>query len=264
MTEEQQMTTERAALVTGASRGIGRAIALALAEKGWAVGVNYRKSEDAAAEAVREIEEKGGSATAMQANVATADGRRSLVDGMMEEFGRIDMLVNNAGMAPRERKDILETSEESYDELMAVNLKSAFFLTQSVARLMIEAVEAGEARAPKIVNIGSLSSYAASTSRPEYCISKAGLSMVTKLFADRLAEHGINVYEIRPGIIRTDMTEPVQDKYTRRIEEGLTPIRRWGTPEDVAKAVTALADGALAFSTGEVINVDGGFHIPRL
>ncbi|MEA3345143.1 MAG: SDR family oxidoreductase [Chloroflexota bacterium] len=160
--------------------------------------------------------------------------------------------------------DILETSEASYDEVMAVNLKGPFFLTQRVAKEMIKLLEQGVIEQPKIVNIGSLSAYASSPDRGEYCISKAGVAMMTALYADRLAEHGINVYEVRPGIIETDMIRVVKEKYDRLIEEGLTPIRRWGQPDDIARAVVALAEGYLPFSTGEVINVDGGFHLRRL
>lgn len=261
---EKKTEDDRTALVTGASRGIGRAIALALAERGWKLGVNYRSSEQAANRTVADAEHRGTDAIAIQADVSEERDRHKLVDVMAERYSHIDMLVNNAGMAPRERCDMLETSEQSYEEVMSVNLKGPFFLTQRVARAMIESLEGGRSSEPKIVNIGSLSSYAASPNRPEYCISKAGLSMVTELFADRLAEFGINVYEIRPGIIETDMTEPVSDKYDRMFREGLTPISRWGKPEEVAKAVVTIAEGHLPYSTGEVINVDGGFHIPRL
>ena len=253
-----------AALVTGSSRGIGRAIALALAERGWNLGINYHSSERAAASTVEQAEEYGVDALPIQADVADEMGRHKLVDSMAERFGHVDLLVNNSGIAPTERRDVLETSEDSYDRVMSVNLKGPFFLTQMVARAMIESLETGRTTSPKIINIGSLSAYASSTNRGEYCISKAGLTMVTKLFADRLAEHGINVYEVRPGIIQTDMTKPVSDKYDRLFREGLTPLSRWGQPEDVAKAVVALADGRLPYSTGEVINVDGGFHMPRL
>jgi NAD(P)-dependent dehydrogenase (short-subunit alcohol dehydrogenase family) len=167
-------------------------------------------------------------------------------------------------MAPRQRSDILQTSEESYNEVMNVNLKGPFFLTQRVANAMIELLEAGVIERPIIVNIGSISTYTSSPNRAEYCISKAGVGMMTALFADRLAEYGINVYEIRPGIIKTDMTSVVQAKYDQLIAEGLTPIRRWGQPEDIGRAVVAIAEGLLPFSTGEVINVDGGFHLHRL
>lgn len=255
---------DRVALVTGAGRGIGRGIALALAERGWAVVINYRSNAAAATETVRLAEEAGGRGLAVQADVADASDRERLVAETLERFGRIDLLINNAGIAPRQRLDILETNEESYNEVMAVNLKGPFFLTQLVANAMIELIEAGVIERPKIVNIGSLSAYTSSTSRGEYCLSKAGVAMMTTLFADRLAEYDINVYEVRPGIVETDMTSVVKAKYDRMIGDGLTPIRRWGQPEDVGRAVVAIAEGALPFSTGEVINVDGGFHLRRL
>lgn len=258
------MSDERTALITGASRGIGRGIALALAESGWSIVVNYHTNAEAAAETARSVEDAGAAAVAVQADVADAEDRDRMVGVTLEAYGRIDLLVNNAGMAPRQRVDILGTSEASYDEVMAVNLKGPFFLTQRVANEMIELLESGAIERPKIVNIGSLSAYASSPSRPEYCLSKAGVAMMTALYADRLAEYGINVYEMRPGIVETDMTRVVKDKYDRLIAEGLTPIRRWGQPSDVGRAVVAVAEGYLPFSTGEVINVDGGFHLQRL
>jgi NAD(P)-dependent dehydrogenase (short-subunit alcohol dehydrogenase family) len=175
------------------------------------------------------------------------------------------LLVNNAGMGPRQRVDMLQVGEASYDEVMTTNLKGPFFLTQMVSNTMIRLLKEEKISSPKIVNIGSISAYTSSPARAEYCISKAGLGMMTLLFADRLAEYGINVYELRPGIIETDLTSVVKDKYDRLIlEEGITPIRRWGQPEDIGKAVVAIAEGLLPFSTGEIINVDGGFHISRL
>ena len=183
-----------------------------------------------------------------------------MVAQTLAAFARIDLLVNNAGMAPRERMDLLEMTEASYDEVMTTNLKGPFFLTQLVARRMIE-LKIGQAR---IINIGSLSAYTSSVNRGEYCLSKAGMGMMTALFADRLAGCGINVYEVRPGIVRTDMTGAVREKYDHMIAEGLMPIARWGEPEDVARAVVAIAKGCLPFTTGEVINVDGGFHLRRL
>ena len=254
---------EPVALVTGGSRGIGRSIALALAGAGWSVVINYRSAGTAAQEVAAAAHDLGVQAVAVQADVGDAADRRRLVQTALD-IGRLDVLVNNAGMAPRQRADLLEMGEASYDEVMNTNLRGPFFLTQAVAHAMIRQVQAGVAAAPKIINIGSLSAYAGSVNRGEYCISKAGVAMMTALFADRLAEYGINVYEIRPGIIATDMTSVVQDKYDRLIAEGLTPIRRWGRPEDVARAVVAVAEGALPFSTGEVINVDGGFHLRRL
>ncbi len=259
---------QRAALVTGASRGIGRAIALALGARGWAVIVNYRGSAEAAAEVTAAIESSGGRACAVQADISRADDRERVVLAALEAYGRIDLLVNNAGMAPRQRVDLLDLGEDSYDEIMAVNLKGPFFLTQRVAHQMIAQVQAASAgdapTPPRIITIGSISAYTSSTNRAEYCLSKAGIGMMTRLFADRLAEFGICVYEVRPGIIATDMTSAVTEKYDRLIADGLTPIRRWGQPDDVARAVVALAEGALPFSTGEVINVDGGFHLRRL
>jgi 3-oxoacyl-[acyl-carrier protein] reductase len=250
----------RSALVTGASRGIGRAIAMALGKQGFAVAVNYVRNADAADEVVRAITSTGGKASAVCGDVASADARREMVEQTLAAHGQIDLLVNNAGVAPDVRADILDATEASFDRLMSTNLKGPYFLTQLVARHMIERKTAG-----KIVNITSVSAYAASVNRGDYCISKAGLAMMTKLYAARLAEHGINVYEIRPGVIETDMTGPVKAKYDDLIfNKDLTPIHRWGTPEDVARAVVAVATDLLPFSTGEVINVDGGYHLRRL
>ena len=206
----------------------------------------------------------GGDTLIVQADIGAAAARERLVQETLSRFGRIDLLVNNAGMAPRVRMDILQTTEESYDEVMDVNLKGPFFLTQRVANAMVESSAKIDSVRPAIINIGSISAYTSSPNRGEYCISKAGMGMMTALFADRLAEYGINVYEVRPGIIETDMTSGVTEKYNKLIAEGLTPIRRWGHPEDVAGAVVALAEGVFPFSTGEIINVDGGFHMRRL
>jgi len=268
---------ERVALVTGASRGIGRAIAVALAEDGWSVVVNYNASPEAAAETVAQVHAAGGRGVAIRADIATAAGREDLVAKTLHRHGRIDLLVNNAGMGPRQRVDMLQVTEASYDEVMAVNLKGPFFLTQLVVQAMTAPEAPREWKSAEggaeyrtvgraIINIGSISAYTSSTNRAEYCLSKAGIAMMTRLYADRLAEYGINVYEIRPGIIATDMTgaTAVREKYDRLIDAGLTPFRRWGQPEDVAMAVQMLAAGRLPFSTGEVINVDGGFHLRRL
>jgi 3-oxoacyl-[acyl-carrier protein] reductase len=256
--------TDRVALVTGASRGIGRGIAVALGAADWQVAVNYRGNEIAANQTVAAIQTDGGRAQAFQADIALSTDRARLIDQVMERLGRIDLLVNNAGVAPSQRMDVLEVTVESYERVMDTNLKGPFFLTQQIAKLMIDLLQAGIIESPKIVNISSMSAYTSSTSRGEYCLSKAGMSMMTLLFADRLAEYGINVYEVRPGIIATDMTSTVTEKYDALIAEGVTPIRRWGQPDDVAKAVVALAENYLPFSTGEVINVDGGFHFRRL
>jgi 3-oxoacyl-[acyl-carrier protein] reductase len=252
-------------MVTGSSRGIGRGIAIALAAEGFDVVVNYARNAAAAEEVQREIESGGRRALLVQADVSVAADRAKLVAQTLAAFGQIDLLVNNAGVAPDVRADLLETSEESFDRLININLKGPYFLTQLVAREMLKKIGTGTISSPKIVNITSVSAYAASVNRGDYCIAKAGLAMMTQLYAARLAEHGINVYEIRPGIIQTDMTGPVKANYDELIfEKDLTPIRRWGQTDDVAKAVVAIANGLLPFSTGEVINVDGGFHMRRL
>lgn len=254
----------KTALVTGGSRGIGRAIVLALAGAGWQVAFSYQSNREAADETLGLVEQAGGKGLALRADLASADDRAALLRETLAAFDGLDALVNNAGMAPRVRADLLEMGEASYDEVMAANLKGPFFLTQAAARAMLAARRSDRSGAPVIINIGSISAYTSSTNRGEYCIAKAGLGMLTALFADRLANEGILVYEVRPGIIATDMTAAVQAKYDRLIAEGLLPIRRWGQPEDVARAVLLLAQGDLPYSTGEVINVDGGFHLRRL
>jgi NAD(P)-dependent dehydrogenase (short-subunit alcohol dehydrogenase family) len=252
------------ALVTGASRGIGRGIVVALAREGYDCVVNYARNAAAAGEVCGEIESAGRRALAVRADVSVSADRQRLVAETVAHFGRVDLLVNNAGVAPDVRADILDATEESFERLIDTNLKGPYFLTQLVARQMIAQEPASDVSA-KIVTISSVSAYAASTNRGDYCVAKAGLSMMTKLFAARLAEHGINVYEVRPGVIATDMTGPVKAKYDKMIlEDGLTPIRRWGTPDDIARAVVAVAKGLFPFSTGEVLNVDGGFHLRRL
>ncbi|HJL51475.1 MAG: 3-ketoacyl-ACP reductase [Gammaproteobacteria bacterium] len=256
---------EKVAIVTGSSRGIGRGIVLALAEHAWSVVVNYRSNQAAAENTLQAAQFVGAKGIIVQGDVANKEDQVKLVEATLEHFERVDLLVNNAGIGPRVRVDMLEASEQSYDEVMATNLKGPFFLTQLVARKMVHLIEDGKVQSPKIVNIGSISAYTSSPARAEYCISKAGVGMMTALWADRLAEYGINVYEIRPGIIETDLTSVVKDKYDHLIqEEGITPIRRWGQPQDIGKAVVAIAEGLLPFSTGEVINVDGGFHLTRL
>jgi 3-oxoacyl-[acyl-carrier protein] reductase len=253
-----------AALVTGSSRGIGRGIAFCLAEAGYDILVNYAGNQTAANETATGVRERGQKAQICQGDVAlTADGKR-LVDTTLKTFGRIDLLVNNAGIGPRVRADILEASLDSYDEVMDTNLKGPYFLTQYAANKMIQLKDDGVIETPRIVVITSISAYTSSTARGEYCVSKAGLSMMTRLFADRLAEYGIPVNEIQPGIIQTDMTVPVKEKYDSLIADGLTPIRRWGQPEDIGKAVAAIALGYLDFTTGAAIPVDGGFHMHRL
>jgi 3-oxoacyl-[acyl-carrier protein] reductase len=248
------------ALVTGGSRGIGRGICLELARGGYAVAVNYAGNEDAARATQAQI---GDAVETLlcRADVGAPADRARLVDAVLARWGRIDVLVNNAGITSVGRKDLLEATEESWDAVLAVNLKGPFFLTQRVAREMVARRE--RLHLPAVVNVSSLSAYALSTDRGDYCVSKAGLGMVTRLFAARLAEHDIRVYEVRPGVVETDMTSGGRERYTRLIAEGLTLIRRWGTPEDVGRAVAALVAGAIPFSTGEVVNVDGGFHLRR-
>jgi 3-oxoacyl-[acyl-carrier protein] reductase len=258
-----EQDTARVALVTGGSRGIGRGIAIALANAGFEVAVNYASNRDAAEEVGKVIEGAGRRALLVQGDVSVAADRERLVEETYAKLGRLDLLVNNAGVAPKVRADILEGGEESFDRMVNINLKGPYFLTQSVAKRMADATKNGKPPG-KIVTITSVSTYTASTNRGDYCVAKSGLSMMTKLFAVRLAEFGINVFEIRPGVIETDMTGPVKEKYDKMIAEGLTPIARWGKPDDVARAVVAVATDAFPFSTGEVINVDGGFHLRRL
>jgi NAD(P)-dependent dehydrogenase (short-subunit alcohol dehydrogenase family) len=259
------------ALVTGGSRGIGRGIALELATLGWDLVLNFASNETAARATASDCLAAAAKANksirveVCRADIGAGEDRSALMSFTRHHFGRLDLLVNNAGVAPDVRADLLEATEASFDRLMRINVKGPYFLTQLAARWMVEQVVAEQGRAaPKIITITSVSADTASTNRGDYCVAKAALSMLTPLFASRLAEHGINVYEIRPGIIATDMTSGVKEKYDRLIENGITPIKRWGTPEDVGKAVAAIAQNLFPFSTGEVINVDGGFHIRRL
>jgi NAD(P)-dependent dehydrogenase (short-subunit alcohol dehydrogenase family) len=255
---------QRTALVTGASRGIGRGIALELARRGYRVAVNYARNVSAAEDVAMAIEDLGSVALPVQGDIAVASDREKLVDAVLAEWGKIDLLVNNAGIAPRVRNDILEASEESFDEVLGTNLKGPYFLTQRVAREMIKAKELGISETPRIVFVTSVSAYAPSRNRGEYCISKAGLSMAVQIYAARLAEAGIPVFEVRPGIIETDMVEKVKDKYTTLIAEGLIPFRRWGQPLDVALPIAAIAQGELDFCSGQVIEPSGGFHLREL
>lgn len=265
------MSDTPAAIITGGSRGIGKAIALELARLGYDIAVAHLdftpdgRPDDLAAQATaREITALGRQCIALRADVSDADHRRNLLAAVEAAFGRCDFLMNNAGVAPQRRVDILQASEESFDRVLRINLKGPYFLTQLVANWMIRQKADHPDRPMRICNTSSVSAYTSSTGRGEYCISKAGVSMMTMLFADRLAEFNIGVFEVRPGIIETDMTAAVKEKYNALIAGGLTPIKRWGTAQDVAQAVGAIAQGRLDFCTGQVINVDGGFHLRRL
>jgi 3-oxoacyl-[acyl-carrier protein] reductase len=250
------------AVVTGGGRGIGRGIALALAELGHTVVVNYRSDAVSAEETCREAHRRGSpDARAIRADVSDPEEGRRLLDDAMAVAGRIDLWVNNAGIAPERRLDLLETTVDSWDHVLGTNLRGPFFLTQAAARAMIGLREAGIVAAPQIVFITSISSRFASVTRGEYCVAKAGLSMVAQLFAARLAGEGIRVYEVRPGLIDTDMTRAVRAAYDERIEGGLVPMGRWGSAEDVGRAVAAIASGGFPYSTGAVIDVDGGLGL---
>jgi len=261
MTETRGREEKRRVLITGGRRGIGRAIAYAFAEKGHDVIVNDVAEDEAARETLDGIKARGARAHFLKADIGEVSGHQAFVDEAFAAFDGIDVLVNNAGISVARRGDMLEATPESFDRLIAINLRGPFFLTKAVARRWLR-----EAPAParSIVNIASANAHMASIDRAEYCLSKTGVAMMTKLFALRLAEAGIAVFEIRPGVIRTDMTAVVSASYEKRIAEGLTPVRRWGEPEDVGRAVVALTSGDFQFSTGEIVHVDGGLHIARL
>lgn len=254
---------QRVAFITGGTQGIGASVCLKMAQAGYAIAVSGIADELENGEVMQQLREMGTPCFYITMFLQDAQSRQRAIDAIYDHFGRIDVLVNNAGVAPRERKDLLEMTEESYNFVMGINLQGTFMLTQLVARRMIEQPKV-EGPMPCIVTISSISSFTASINRGEYCMSKAGLSMMTKLFADRLAEEGVRVYEIQPGIIATDMTSGVKAKYDALIDGGLTPIRRWGQADDVANAIVGVCSGLFAFSTGEVIHVDGGFHVRRL
>lgn len=256
------MKNKRLAIVTGASRGIGNAVSIKLAKEGYDIATLGNSSLEVAAPGLNKITNAGAKVIYVQGSLGDKDARQKLLDQTLER-GNIDLLVNNASMAPRVRADILDMSAESLDEVLNVNLVGTFLLTQAVANRMVEQT-IDETYSPVIINISSISAYTASVNRAEYCVAKAGISMTTNLFAARLAEYGIPVFEIRPGVILTDMIATVKEKYDKLIAEGLTPIKRLGLPEDIANAVWILASGQLTYSTGQVLNIDGGFHIRRL
>ena len=260
----------RVALITGGSRGIGRGIALDLAAMGWDLVVNYANNQAAAEDTAKKSIECAKAAgykiraEIFRGNVGQTADRDQLISFVQIQFGRLDLLVNNAGITSIGRSDILDASEENWDALMAINLKGPFFLSQLAGSWMIEQYKSDDSRRGKIINISSISSHTVSSNRGDYCVAKAGLRMVTKLFAARLADSAINVYEVCPGVITSDMTDPVKSKYDKMINDGLTPIRRWGEPSDVGKAVVALANDYFPFTTGDVFNVDGGFTVRQI
>jgi NAD(P)-dependent dehydrogenase (short-subunit alcohol dehydrogenase family) len=257
------MTKQPVALVTGGSRGIGRGICKALAKEGFTVLISFESNVSAAEETREMIEQAGGKADICQADIAQTEDRDLLLEYCMEHQGRLDLLVNNADISPPEQLDVLETTVDNYDSVLDVNLKGPFFLTQAAARLMIRQLEGKLIPSACIIVVSSINAYTASISRGTYCISEAGLSMVTPLFASRLADFGINVYEVRPGLIETALPSKKHKEYDQLIKNGLFPMKRWGQPDEVGKAVAMLARGDLPFSTGEIINVDGGFHLKK-
>ena len=252
------------ALITGGSRGIGFGIACKLAEKGFDLAINGMRPESSLGKVISELQGLGAEVIYCRGDIGSSKARSSILDTIRTHYGRLNTLVNNAGVAPKERKDILDSSEESFEYVLKTNLQGPYFLSQAVANWMIEQKTADPAYVASIINISSISATVASINRGEYCVAKAGLSMTTQLFAARLGEYDIPVYEVRPGITKTDMTAGVTDKYDKLIEDGLCVTRRWGFPEDVGKAVASLAGGDFPYSTGQAIMIDGGLTLPRL
>jgi NAD(P)-dependent dehydrogenase (short-subunit alcohol dehydrogenase family) len=256
-------STRPVALITGGRRGIGQGIAFALAAAGFDLVINDLERDADAEATLAGIAERSASASFIAADVADLAAHPGLVDGAFAAFGRLDCLVNNAGVSVLGRGDLLDVAPESYDRCLSTNLRGPFFLTQCVARRMVEQAPRADGPPRSIVSITSVNAEIPSLNRGEYCISKAGASMLTRLFALRLAPHGIGVFEVRPGIIRTPMTAPVAERYESEIARGITPIARWGEPADVGRAVATIATGRLPFSAGQVIYVDGGLSLPR-
>jgi NAD(P)-dependent dehydrogenase (short-subunit alcohol dehydrogenase family) len=252
------------ALITGGSRGIGFGIAEQLARNGFDLAINGLRSTNETENAIRKLKESGNDVIYCPGNIGLSTDRKKILQRIKEHYNRLNVLVNNAGVAPKDRKDILDATEESFDNVISINLKGSYFLTQQVANWMIEQKKNDDQFNGCIINISSVSATTVSVNRGEYCISKAGLSMATQLFAVRLGEFNIPVYEVRPGVIHTDMTTDVKKKYDKLIEEGLCIQKRWGEPEDVGKVVASLAKSDFMYSTGQVIMVDGGLTIPRL
>jgi NAD(P)-dependent dehydrogenase (short-subunit alcohol dehydrogenase family) len=255
---------DRVALITGGTRGIGLGIARTLAAEGWSLALNGQRSPEQVSEVAAELEALGVPVLYVPADISIAAERERLIAGVRERFGHLDALVNNAGVGPNVRADILDAGEESFDRLVRINLKGPYFLTQAVARWMLEDGAGDPETRRTIVFVTSISATTASVNRGDYCITKAGLAMASKLWAVRLAEHGINVFEVRPGIVSTDMTAGVRGKYDSLIEDGILLQRRWGQPEDVGRAVASLVRGDFAYSPGNVFMVDGGFSVERL
>ena len=258
------MDMQKVALITGGSRGIGLGIARQLVGKGFSLAINGVREAGQVKDVLESLRSFGPAVNYYPGNIGHGEDRKRIIEEIRKEMGRIDILVNNAGIAPRERKDILETTEESFDHVLGVNLRGTFFLTQLVANLMIRQKKGNPEVFTCIINVSSISATIASVNRGEYCISKAGTGMVTALFAARLGEFDIPVYEIRPGIIRTDMTAGVKEKYDKLLENDLCVQARWGEPDDVGKVAASLAEGSFPYSTGQVIMVDGGLSLPRL
>lgn len=253
-----------AALITGASRGIGLAIARQLAKDGFRVGILSTGPKERYPEAVQALEADGAEYSWFSGDLGSSADRERLAEEAIHTLGEIRVLVNNAGVAPKTRADLLDMTEESYDRVLGVNTKGNMFFTQRIAKHMITLPMEGRAKRGTIVNVSSCSADVVSLNRGEYCVSKAGVSMLTKLYATRLAPEGILVHEVRPGVVATDMTSTVQEKYDRLIAQGAFPIARWGTPEDVANTVSLLCSEKLAYTTGNYLDVDGGFHLRTL
>jgi NAD(P)-dependent dehydrogenase (short-subunit alcohol dehydrogenase family) len=256
--------SNRVALVTGGSRGIGLGCAQHLAALGFDLAINGVRAEADVVQPLEALRAPGVKVAYCRGDIGDSESRTRILEGVRRAFGRLDVLVNNAGVAPKERRDLLDATEESFDYVIGTNLRGVYFLTQAAARWMVEQRKADGGFQGCIINVSSISATVASVNRGEYCVAKAGLSMTTQLFAARLGEFGIPVYEVRPGVIRTDMTAGVQEKYDRLIADGLCVTPRWGTPDDVGRAVSALARGDFPYSTGQVIMVDGGLTLPRL
>lgn len=254
----------KTALITGGMRGIGFGISQKLAAEGWDLAISGRRELTEVRDQVKELESNGVRVCYYRSDIAEDSDRTEMLKSIGEDMGRLDLLVNNAGVAPKKRLDILEADEESFDLLININLKGPYFLTRDTARWMIEQKRREPEKRFAIINIGSVSAEVASPTRGDYCISKAGVAMATKLWAARLGEYGIPVYEIQPGIVKTDMTGAVQAKYDKLIEEGLLLQKRWGLPDDIGKTVASLARGDLPYSTGQMIRVDGGLTLQRL